>query len=65
MSVKLYYYNAMGRAEGIRGILHYKGIQFEDIRLSDEEVQKFKDDGKLEFNTLPLLEMDGKSTVCT
>jgi glutathione S-transferase len=36
---KLYYFSRVhrGRAEGIRLLLNYKGIPFEDVRISFEE----------------------------
>ena len=34
---KLVYFDAQGRAQAIRYLLGYKGIEFEDIRLTFEE----------------------------
>eukprot|EP01056_Protomagalhaensia_sp_Gyna25_P000124 Protomagalhaensia_sp_Gyna_25__123@NODE_105_length_5226_cov_230_702911_g82_i0_p2_GENE_NODE_105_length_5226_cov_230_702911_g82_i0NODE_105_length_5226_cov_230_702911_g82_i0_p2_ORF_typecomplete_len610_score131_18GST_N/PF02798_20/4e09GST_N/PF02798_20/2_4e03GST_N/PF02798_20/8_1e10GST_C_3/PF14497_6/7_5e06GST_C_3/PF14497_6/3_9e05GST_N_3/PF13417_6/0_0066GST_N_3/PF13417_6/1_4e03GST_N_3/PF13417_6/4_7e06GST_N_4/PF17172_4/0_036GST_N_4/PF17172_4/3e02GST_N_4/PF17172_4/0_78GST_C_5/PF16865_5/0_00014GST_C_5/PF168 len=40
---KLYYYDWPGKAEPIRLALHVAGIEFEDIRLKDEEVATMKE----------------------
>jgi len=55
---KLYYFDAYGRAETIRMMLHRAGIQFQDIRISDmKEVQKLKDDDKLQYGQMPMVEL--------
>eukprot|EP00347_Sterkiella_histriomuscorum_P017297 403349926 len=38
-------------------LLHHAGLQFEDIRLSHSDFKKMKDEGKLEFKMLPVLEL--------
>ena len=49
MSIKVYYYNSMGRAEGIRALFWLAKVQYEDIRLSPEEYAKLKSENFLEF----------------
>jgi len=57
-NIRFYYLNTRGRGEGIRKLLHYKGIKFEDIRISKEEWPKKKDSFK--YGKVPALEIDGK-----
>ena len=40
--VKLTYFDLRGRAETIRLLLHYNGIQFQDKRVTNEEWAKLK-----------------------
>ncbi|KAI4470912.1 glutathione s-transferase [Holotrichia oblita] len=42
MSVKLTYFNLRGRAEVIRYLLKYGGIEFEDVRVPSEDWMKVK-----------------------
>jgi len=58
MSVKLYYFDGLGRGEVIRWILYYGGVNFEDIRFPSltEEVKK-----RARWGQVPLLEVDGKA----
>ena len=42
MSVKLYYFDVMGRGEMIRLVFTAAGKQFEDIRISDDEWPNYK-----------------------
>ncbi|KAJ8041291.1 S-crystallin SL11 [Holothuria leucospilota] len=55
---KLIYFNARGRAEGIRIAFAVAGQEFEDVRLSREEWPKYKEERGL--NQVPALEVDGK-----
>lgn len=57
-SVKLYYFDIKGRAEAIRLALHIGGIQFEDIRLDQNQFTQMK--SQLPFGQVPVLEVDGK-----
>jgi len=58
MSVKLHYFDGAGRAEVTRWILHYGGINFEDIRYPEltDEVKK-----QCRWGQVPLVQVDGKS----
>lgn len=57
-SVKLYYFDIKGRAEPIRLALQIGGIQFEDIRLDQNQFQQMK--SQFPFGQLPVLEVDGR-----
>ena len=68
---KLTYFNARARAEPIRWMLVYAGVQFEDIRLKDRpEAVTGKPNPEWNalkshtpFGTLPVLEIDGQQTL--
>lgn len=55
---KLIYFNARGRAEHIRFIFAYAGVEYEDERISREKWPELKK--KMPFGLLPVLEIDGK-----
>ncbi|KAF5290613.1 hypothetical protein FQR65_LT01903 [Abscondita terminalis] len=55
---KLVYFNARGRAEHIRLIFAYSGIEYEDYRVPKERWPEYKK--KTPFGMLPILEIDGK-----
>ena len=57
---KVYYFDTYGYAECIRILLDYVKANWEDVRLSREEFQKLKADGKFEFGQVPALEHEGK-----
>ena len=63
MSFKLYYFDIYGRAEAIRMLLTHAKQDFEDHRISGEQLAELKAEGKLEFGQLPMLEHDGKNLV--
>ncbi|GLV45916.1 Glutathione S transferase S1 [Carabus blaptoides fortunei] len=56
---KLVYFNARGRAEHIRFIFAYAGIDYEDVRVAREKWPEYKK--KTPFGALPVLEIDGRS----
>lgn len=62
---KLYYFDIQGKGEPIRLFCHYAGLPLEDIRLSREEFQQMKANGKLRFGQLPALEVikEGQESV--
>lgn len=43
MSRKLYYFDLNGLGEGIRYILHYGQLEFEDVRIPRIDYDKHKD----------------------
>ncbi|KDR10710.1 glutathione S-transferase-like [Zootermopsis nevadensis] len=57
-SYKLIYFNARGKAEHIRFIFAYAGVNYEDERISQEKWPELK--RKMPFGMLPVLEIDGK-----
>ena len=63
MSFKLYYFDIYGRAEAIRMLLSHAKQEFEDHRITGEQLAELKESGKLEFGQVPMLEHDGKHLV--
>ncbi|KAJ9598227.1 hypothetical protein L9F63_011048, partial [Diploptera punctata] len=57
-SYKLIYFNARGKAEHIRFIFAYAGVDYEDERIPQEKWPELK--RKMPFGMLPVLEIDGK-----
>ena len=57
-SYKLYYFPTKGRAEPIRLLFAYKGIKYEDIRLTGEKWTEFKP--QTPFGSMPVLEEGGQ-----
>jgi len=57
---KVIYFQASGRAAGIRLVLTVGGVEFDDERISGEEFAKRKAAGEFPFGSLPCLEIDGK-----
>ncbi|XP_018336155.1 glutathione S-transferase [Agrilus planipennis] len=55
---KLIYFNSRGRAETIRLIFAYAGVEYEDVRIPKERWNEYKK--KTPFGRLPVLEIDGK-----
>ncbi|CAF3779203.1 unnamed protein product [Rotaria sordida] len=55
---KLYYFDSRGRAEPIRLIFAYAGQKFEDIRYSDDEWSKMKNE--MPLGQIPVLEISGQ-----
>merc|ERR1711971_454022 len=60
-NIKLTYFNGRGRGETARLILAYGGMDYEDRRVSFEDMPSLKP--SLPFGQLPVLEVDG-NTVC-
>lgn len=40
--IRLHYFETRGRAEGIRKLLHYKKVPFEDIRIPKDQWEEKK-----------------------
>jgi glutaredoxin len=59
--MKLYYFDAHGKGDAIRALLHIAKVEFEDVRLDKEGFEKLKAEGKFEFNQVPVVEHDGKT----
>lgn len=57
-SYKLTYFNFTGLGEPVRFMLSYGGVDFEDIRITEEEWPVYKP--KMPMKQLPVLEIDGK-----
>ena len=59
--VKLHYFRGRGRAETTRWMLAVNRIAFENVALSTpEELAALRASGKLPFDQIPLLEIDGR-----
>lgn len=58
--MKLYYFDIYARAEPIRMLLTHAKKEFEDVRVTKEQADQMKAEGKLEFGQLPVIEHDGK-----
>lgn len=59
-TAKLYYFHGRGRSQQARWVLSAAGIPFENVCLSTaKEMQQLRDSGKLTFNQVPMLEIDG------
>jgi glutathione S-transferase len=52
-----------GRAECIRLFCIYSGLKLEDIRVNRESFKKMKEEGKLMFYQLPVLEVDDRDII--
>lgn len=58
---KLYYFPIKGRAERIRLLFAYKGIKYDDIRITHDKWIQFK--SQTPFGTLPVLKEPGEKTL--
>ncbi len=59
-SYRLTYFDEQGRAELIRMIFRFSNVEFEDVRIQDEEWEKLRSDPRIKFQELPILEINGK-----
>lgn len=64
MAPKLYYFDAYAKGEAIRMAFILSGVEFEDHRITHAQVKEFSDEGKLEFNQVPMLELDDGTRMC-
>uniref|UniRef100_A0A7S3NMA8 Glutathione transferase n=1 Tax=Aureoumbra lagunensis TaxID=44058 RepID=A0A7S3NMA8_9STRA len=62
---RLLYFNIEGKAEAIRLLFAYAGVQFEDYRFKDRaEFMSLKESGRLQFGQVPALEIEnGDQTI--
>ncbi|XP_045399702.1 glutathione S-transferase A1-like [Lemur catta] len=64
--VKLHYFDGRGRMESIRWLLAAAGVEFEEKYItSPEDLDKLRDDGRLMFQQVPMVEIDGMELVQT
>jgi glutathione S-transferase len=61
--ITLHYFPIYGRAEPVRMLLHYHGVQFNDHHVQLQDWPGLKTSGFSEFGQLPLLEIDGRRLV--
>jgi prostaglandin-H2 D-isomerase / glutathione transferase len=59
-NVKVYYFDAAGRAEPVRLALTLGGVAFEDIRLNYAQIGEKKAQNYFKFGQVPVIEVDGK-----
>ncbi|XP_045399697.1 glutathione S-transferase A3-like isoform X2 [Lemur catta] len=63
---KLHYFNARGRVESLRWLLATAGVEFEEILITcQEDLDKLKSGGRLMFQQVPMVEIDGMELVQT
>ncbi|XP_012504046.1 PREDICTED: glutathione S-transferase A1 [Propithecus coquereli] len=63
---KLHYFDARGRMESIRWLLAAAGVEFEEkFVASPEDLDKLRNDGRLMFQQVPMVEIDGMELVQT
>lgn len=58
-AITLHYFDAYGRAEATRMMFHHHNVAFTDDRIAFADWPAFLATGQCEFDSLPLLEMDG------
>ena len=59
-TLKLYYFDVVGKGESIRLLAEYAGLELEDYRFKDrDEFNALNADGTLPFGQVPLLEVNG------
>ena len=64
MTIKVYYFNYYGRAEATRMMLCKAGVPFEDCSLTPEEFGKMKAEGRFEYGSVPMVELDDGTCIC-
>jgi hypothetical protein len=62
--IKLYYFDFYGKAEPIRMLLSKAGVKFEDIRITDELFAELKKEGVLDYEQVPMVELDDGTRLC-
>ena len=64
--MKLYYFGVYGRGEPIRMVLHKAGVEFEDVRFTQDQWKEAKAAGLSPSGQLPMIELDDgtKMTQC-
>ena len=63
--ITLHYFDIYGRAEVLRMIFHYHGVAFTDHRVQQDQWPALLGTGIAEFDSLPVLEIDGHKLVET
>jgi glutathione S-transferase len=56
--MKLYYLEIFAKGEPIRMMLTLAKIPFEDIRVNGEMMKTLREEGKLEYGQVPMLELE-------
>ncbi|XP_043855247.1 glutathione S-transferase-like [Dromiciops gliroides] len=63
---KLYYFNGRGRMESVRWLLAAAGVEYEEVLFTTaEELQNLIKCGKLMYQQVPMVEMDGMTIIQT
>jgi len=58
-TMKLYYFDIYARAEPLRILLSHAKAEYENVYITKEDLAKLKEEGKLEFGQVPVLEHNG------
>lgn len=57
---KLYYFDVYALGEPIRLLFTHAKVPFDDVRLNKDSFTELKNNDRLEFGQVPMLEVDGK-----
>ena len=61
--IRLHYFDIWGRAEMIRILLHHAKVEYENVIIDGEGLNKLRAEGAVEFEQIPMLEIGDKKYV--